>query len=89
MGSVWLCGAVVDSCPKGYEFDPGSRQLLGERGSALSLTLAQLYDLQLPSLEGLFKNAKLVVVQAIAILLQFLSSLCMMSRLQLTMIDDD
>ena len=45
MGSVWLCGAVVDSCPKGYEFDPGSRQLLGERGSALSLTLAQLYDL--------------------------------------------
>ena len=40
---------MVGLWPKGCEFDPGSWQLLGERGSALSLTLAKLYDLLLPS----------------------------------------
>ena len=33
-------------------FDPGSRQLLGERGSALSLTLAELYGVLIPNSGG-------------------------------------
>ena len=33
-GVGWLCGSVVGSWPGG-EFHPGSRQLLGERGSTL------------------------------------------------------
>ena len=37
---------MFDSRLKGCKFDPGSRQ----RGSALSLTLAELYGLKLPSL---------------------------------------
>ena len=41
----WPCGAVLGSWPKSCEFDPGSWQLLGERGSTLSLTLAELYGL--------------------------------------------
>ena len=42
-GTGWLCGILLGLWTKGCEFDPGSRQLLGERGSALSLTLAGLY----------------------------------------------
>ena len=33
------------SQPIGYEFHPGSWQLLGERRSALSLTITELYGL--------------------------------------------
>ena len=35
---MWLCSTVLGSWPKGCEFDHGSRQLLDERGSALSLS---------------------------------------------------
>ena len=45
LGARWLCGTVLSSRLKGCKFDPGSRQLLGEGGSALSLTLAELYGL--------------------------------------------
>ena len=46
---------VFDSWAISCEFDPGSRKLLGERGSTLSLTLAELIGLQLPSL-GVLSN---------------------------------
>ena len=44
---VWWCGAVVQwwAGDLKVEFDPGSWQLLGERGSTLSLTLPDLYGL--------------------------------------------
>ena len=41
----WLCGTVLGLWPKGCELNPGSRQLLGERGSTLSLILAELCGL--------------------------------------------
>ena len=46
-----LCDAVLSSWPIACKFDPGSRQLLGERDSTLSLTLRELYGVQLLSLE--------------------------------------
>ena len=42
LGAEWLCGIVLNSWHKGCEFDPGSRQLLGERISSHSLILAKL-----------------------------------------------
>ena len=36
----WFCGTLLGSRPKGCEFDPGSRQFLGERDGALLLSLA-------------------------------------------------
>ena len=41
----WLCDAVLGLWPICCKFDPGSWHLLGERDSALSLTLAELYGL--------------------------------------------
>ena len=38
-GAGWLCGTMLGLWHEDYELNPGSRQLLGERGSALSLTL--------------------------------------------------
>ena len=55
-GSGWLCGAMLASWPKDCGFDPGSQQHFGTRGSALSLTLAEVYSVSLPrSGGGLFK----------------------------------
>ena len=42
---IVVYGTVLGSCPIVCEFDPDSRQLLSERGSVLSLTLAELYGL--------------------------------------------
>ena len=53
-GARWLCSTVVGLWLKGYEFDPDSWQLRGERGSPLLLTLTQLYGLELPSSWVLF-----------------------------------
>ena len=55
-GAGWLCGAVLGSWPKDCEFDPDSWQLLSKRCSTLSLTLAELYGVKLPSLWGLFNH---------------------------------
>ena len=48
--------SVLGSWPKSCEIDAGSRQLLGERSSTLSLTQAELYSLYLPSLGELFNH---------------------------------
>ena len=45
------------SWPKGCEFDPGSWQLLGESGSGLSLTLAEIYGLYFGTLFTFLKSS--------------------------------
>ena len=54
-------GSVVQNSDRGCEFRPGSLQLLVERSIVLSLTLAELYGLYLPSSEGLFNYLYLIL----------------------------